>query len=175
MTNVIDQSGGVGKVGRKTYKTILKAKEIIQAGDCFLLKVTCPVCLRNTVCGVDQSACSHCSHCFDDYVFSVGRRRLLAGTKRLRSGVLSKRFAHMLREAQQNQCAYCYNDLAVYHFDHIIPLSFGGTNDIRNLVLACPKCNLIGQDLVFSSLDAKRNYIVQRRWELDRMQPSLTQ
>jgi 5-methylcytosine-specific restriction endonuclease McrA len=29
-----------------------------------------------------------------------------------------------------------------YHVDHRVPLSRGDSNDISNIVLACPHCNL---------------------------------
>lgn len=29
----------------------------------------------------------------------------------------------------------------LFHIDHIIPISFGGTNDITNLQIICPSCN----------------------------------
>jgi 5-methylcytosine-specific restriction endonuclease McrA len=33
-----------------------------------------------------------------------------------------------------------------YHRDHVIPVSKGGTNDIRNIVLACAPCNVRKSD-----------------------------
>lgn len=40
-------------------------------------------------------------------------------------------------------CFYCGKKLTRHNatIDHIIPLSRGGTNDKRNLVLCCQKCN----------------------------------
>lgn len=51
------------------------------------------------------------------------------------------------RQTNQNgvlRCAYCNKPLFPdkYHVDHIRPLSRGGSNDLDNLCLACPKCNL---------------------------------
>jgi 5-methylcytosine-specific restriction endonuclease McrA len=47
---------------------------------------------------------------------------------------------------QKRKCYYCKKKLGVnrrsYHIDHIVPLSRGGSNDISNLVVACPSCNL---------------------------------
>jgi len=44
---------------------------------------------------------------------------------------------------QQGLCFYCGDDItAEYHVDHYIPLTRGGSNDISNIVLACPHCNL---------------------------------
>ena len=49
--------------------------------------------------------------------------------------------AEILR-LQRGQCAYCRRKLgAVYDVDHIIALASGGTNDRRNLQIACWKCN----------------------------------
>ena len=30
-----------------------------------------------------------------------------------------------------------------YHVDHVVPISLGGSNGPENLVLTCPKCNLV--------------------------------
>jgi 5-methylcytosine-specific restriction endonuclease McrA len=49
---------------------------------------------------------------------------------------------------QDYLCYYCGTPFfdntlnAEYHIDHKIPLSRGGTNDISNLVISCPVCNL---------------------------------
>lgn len=45
--------------------------------------------------------------------------------------------------SQQGKCWYCQAELGdTYHADHFMPLSKGGTNDIGNIRLACPGCNL---------------------------------
>jgi HNH endonuclease len=52
---------------------------------------------------------------------------------------------------QRNRCYYpaCgrskfqkVNGKYVYHIEHVVPLSRGGSNSIDNLVLSCPTCNL---------------------------------
>lgn len=40
-------------------------------------------------------------------------------------------------------CKWCGVDCAkVYHVDHVVPLSKGGTHTLDNLCIACPTCNL---------------------------------
>jgi 5-methylcytosine-specific restriction endonuclease McrA len=47
-------------------------------------------------------------------------------------------------KSQNGRCWYCLCDLknTGYHIDHRIPLSRDGTNQLNNLCLSCPKCNL---------------------------------
>ena len=48
-----------------------------------------------------------------------------------------------IRHGWSNKCAYCRNEVdEVYHIDHIIPHSFGGSCDLNNLCLSCTVCNL---------------------------------
>lgn len=49
----------------------------------------------------------------------------------------------------RGRCVFCHRDLtglisrdSSEHYDHIIPLAQGGYNDVTNLQLLCPKCNL---------------------------------
>lgn len=43
---------------------------------------------------------------------------------------------------QDAKCVYCRKLLTEYHIDHKMPVSRGGTNDIENLQMTCPKCNM---------------------------------
>lgn len=44
---------------------------------------------------------------------------------------------------QSGKCVYCGCELPVaYHIDHKTPISRGGMNNIENLHLTCPRCNL---------------------------------
>ena len=48
-----------------------------------------------------------------------------------------------LMRHQGGECAMCHCDITdKFHVDHRIPLSRGGHNNVGNLQLLCPKCNL---------------------------------
>jgi 5-methylcytosine-specific restriction endonuclease McrA len=43
---------------------------------------------------------------------------------------------------QSGRCVYCKRSIkAKFHVDHIMPLSKGGTNGVRNIQLLCQMCN----------------------------------
>lgn len=43
---------------------------------------------------------------------------------------------------QKGRCYYCRAKIGkTYHADHVVPLARGGSNDISNIVIACPSCN----------------------------------
>jgi 5-methylcytosine-specific restriction endonuclease McrA len=45
--------------------------------------------------------------------------------------------------AQDARCAYCNKPLHdAYHIDHKQPIAKGGTNELSNLHLTCPRCNM---------------------------------
>jgi hypothetical protein len=46
----------------------------------------------------------------------------------------------------QGRCAYCEGKSTKWHYDHIVPRSRGGPDEIDNLALACPQCNLSKND-----------------------------
>jgi 5-methylcytosine-specific restriction endonuclease McrA len=40
-------------------------------------------------------------------------------------------------------CRYCGKYIrGVYHLDHVTPVAQGGVNSTKNLVVACPSCNM---------------------------------
>lgn len=39
-------------------------------------------------------------------------------------------------------CHYCQSELAEYHIEHQTPISRGGVDGLKNIVLACPPCNI---------------------------------
>lgn len=81
------------------------------------------------------------------------RQRRKRAARRLIPG--SHTFEDVLRQfdRQGGRCYWCSEliDEDVYHVDHVIPLSRGGSDDPDNLVCACPHCNLSkGDRLAFS-------------------------
>lgn len=55
-------------------------------------------------------------------------------------------------------CGYCFEEWADC-YDHIRPVSRGGTNKKSNLYPACKRCNSILSNKLFKNLDEKRNFI----------------
>ena len=53
-----------------------------------------------------------------------------------------------LYRLQSGKCVYCKYCIENnnYHVDHIMPLSKGGTNELKNIQLLCPQCNLSKND-----------------------------
>ena len=49
-----------------------------------------------------------------------------------------------LLERQDGKCVVCEEDISDnrFHLDHIFPRSRGGIDDISNIQLLCPRCNL---------------------------------
>ena len=48
----------------------------------------------------------------------------------------------LLLEKQDNRCFYCKTELKKWHQEHKVPLCRGGSDDISNIVISCPTCNL---------------------------------
>ena len=54
--------------------------------------------------------------------------------------------AAAVRRRAASRCQYCLMHQrlqgATFHVEHIIPRSKGGADELANLALACPSCNL---------------------------------
>jgi 5-methylcytosine-specific restriction endonuclease McrA len=63
-----------------------------------------------------------------------------------------------LRDEQGNRCGVCSSDLAITgtHIDHMTPLIRGGSNDVSNLMLLCPPCNMSKHTKTFEEFMAAR-------------------
>lgn len=73
-----------------------------------------------------------------------GKRRAL---KKASQGSFTPRQIQEQYQRQKGECYYCHKKVAKdYHIEHIIPVSRGGSNDISNIVIACPTCNMRKQD-----------------------------
>lgn len=97
-----------------------------------------------------KNAGSYCKGMIDpDYrarrKASSNRRRALIKTA---SGSHTEKDILNQHRVQKGLCWWCGCELSArnYHADHLIPLSRGGSNDSRNIVISCPRCNLSKKD-----------------------------
>jgi 5-methylcytosine-specific restriction endonuclease McrA len=145
----------------------LNVFEVIRAADVFLFRFKCPECDETLMTGEAPGKCFSCSADLSRAVLKLERsdKRVLCGSWRKPKGGLTKKKIQALYSMQEGYCAYCDSDLRTveYHVDHVLPLAAGGTNDVRNLVLACPCCNLRASSFIFRDYLAKRAYLQELR------------
>lgn len=83
-----------------------------------------------------------------DYALQNPERVKLHKAKRSAVTRGSKAYTVTVRDRQRmldryrNCCAYCDSTLTVVHWDHVLPVSRGGTHSMGNLLPTCPSCNL---------------------------------
>ena len=69
---------------------------------------------------------------------------------------IPRQLRHVVFARDGGRCQYCqlsqFGDGAVFHIDHILPRSKGGTTSIDNLALQCPNCSLHKADKI-SAID----------------------
>ncbi len=57
-------------------------------------------------------------------------------------------------------CFYCHEHVTnEYHVDHQVPLSKGGSNNTKNLVISCSTCNLVKSDKVDEDFGFDPEYV----------------
>jgi len=145
---------------------ILKVTEILRARNTFLFKTDCPFCGEELLIGWPIEKCSTCLKSFSntclDFDHAYKRNIIAVPDKSRRNKNISKKIVRTLHDIQSGQCAYCDQELTNYHIEHIVPIAGGGTNEIKNLVLACPRCNLKASSLYFHSFIEKKEYILSK-------------
>jgi 5-methylcytosine-specific restriction endonuclease McrA len=63
--------------------------------------------------------------------------------RRTAKGTFTAAEVRRLHGLQRGRCAACSVSLKTgYHCDHVVPIHADGTNDILNIQLLCPSCNL---------------------------------
>lgn len=68
-------------------------------------------------------------------------------------------------------CQYC--GAAASDVDHIIPWTYGGSDDEDNLTASCHLCNMIASNKVFDTFTDKRAFIVEERRKRSMPPPNL--
>lgn len=66
------------------------------------------------------------------------------------------------------ECFYCGNECKdKFHVDHLVPISKGGRHETRNLVIACPGCNMAKSDTLPLLFIAKNYgfYVSDRKYK----------
>lgn len=77
------------------------------------------------------------------------RRVYLEGKRR---PTLPNHLRNAILERDGDQCVYCGTTTGPFHFDHVMPRSRGGRDELDNLVRACWRCNLIKSDFTVEEL-----------------------
>ncbi|PSB00926.1 HNH endonuclease [Merismopedia glauca] len=87
---------------------------------------------------------------------------------------ISDEIKQAIQERAKYVCEYCHSPERLsanrFTFDHIIPKSLGGSDDIANLALACRRCNERRYNFV-AGIDPQTQAIVsifnprQQKWE----------
>jgi len=67
---------------------------------------------------------------------------------------VTKKIKEQLLKASDYKCEYCGVEVNEHTamIDHKIPISAGGTSDIENLAIACPKCNILKADKILGRI-----------------------
>jgi 5-methylcytosine-specific restriction endonuclease McrA len=93
-----------------------------------------------------------------------------AHPNRHKRGRVSPALRAYIIERDGGLCFYC--EYEATEADHIVPWSYGGTDDEDNLVACCDICNRIANDKVFDTLEEKRLYLrsrygpyLEKRWK----------
>jgi len=137
--------------------------KLIRIRDRYLIKWGCPNCSTVNLTGIDYF-CAECGFdpkpkCID--LSACEKKNLVAVPDEKRRKAIGKRTVKKLYDEQNGKCAYCFKYVGVnYHVDHITPLSVGGTSDMENLAIACPRCNLKASNKVFDSFWQKQAYLL---------------
>lgn len=87
---------------------------------------------------------------FEEYRTTTKEERI-AIRKELREWQQTKHYKKWVKgmlKSQFGECFYCDDKIDVevrssYHIEHRVPVYYGGTNELRNLCLACPNCNRV--------------------------------
>jgi hypothetical protein len=146
----------------------VSAIEIIRAVDIFMVKLDCPHCHQEQLVGLPvKGNCSDCGGSLDSIILSMDcpKRNIVAIDDKLRRPrQISKKTVRTLMSIQNGCCAYCSKDIreSEYHVDHITPLAAGGTSELNNLTLACPRCNLLAGSKYFFNISTKMDYIQKK-------------
>lgn len=75
-------------------------------------------------------------------------------TEELRQEFSSPKFREYMKEELGSICMHCKTDTNIeYH--HYIPITHGGTNDIKNLVVLCEKCHKLAHKKIHKKYTVK--------------------
>jgi len=98
--------------------------------------------------------------CSDDYKANSNpvKVNIVKSTKRV--GFDKETVSAVMKEYGYT-CVYCGGTAEA--IDHVYPVCKGGTNDRRNLVASCDRCNSIASGKDFRSVTEKQQYILSRR------------